>query len=204
MVQVPLAVFQKAVDTQLARTIRPASKKYLGKKLRAGPKITIVEELWASMTSIDALPMMIEATEKSPGMERLPDGKVKATKTTATQECYKIKLQNPAHIAHFCQMEVRCPLRGFRGAMLIKKKGLPGRRVAMAAGPLILTCKIPRGVARRERLPTFSYRMNVILMDENGDVTFGNKDYPPPVRGVGRQLPLGTPLLQCIVVLEGS
>lgn len=60
--------------------------------------------------------------------------------------------------------------------MLIKKRGMPGRRVAMAAGPLLLTCKIPIGAARLERLrlPTFSYEMNVMMMDENGEATFGN------------------------------
>lgn len=183
MVQVPLAVFQKSMDGQLSRTIRPASKKYLGKKLRVGPKITIVKELWEKLTAIESgfLPEMIEATEKSPGLQRLPDGKVMATKTTATQDFYKIKLQNPSHIAAFCSMEMRCPQRGYRSAMLIKSKSLPGRRVAMAAGPLIVSCRVPRGAASLERLPTLTYKMNVMLMDENADVTFGNKDYPSSV-----------------------
>lgn len=181
MVQVPLSVFQKAVDAQLARTIRPASKKYLGKKLRVGAKISIVKELWERLTSIDCLPESISPTQKSPGMERNPDGTVKAAKTSSTQDFYKIKIQNPAHIAAFCSMEMRCPSRGFRGAMLIRKRGMPGRRVAMAAAPLILCCRIPKGSARKERLPSFAYKMNVMQMDENADVTFGSKEYPPPV-----------------------
>lgn len=181
MVQVPLSVFQRAVDRQLARTIRPPSKKYMGKRLRAGTKITIVQELWESLTSMRFLPESIEATEKSPAMDRMPDGRVKAVKITSTVEQYKIKLQNPMHIATFCNMEVRCPSRGHRGAMLIKRPGLPGRRIAMAAGPLILSCRIPRGAAVKDRLPTFTYKMNVMMMDENGEVTFGNKEYPPTV-----------------------
>lgn len=176
MVQVPLAVFQKAVDRQIARTIRPPSKKYLGKKLRAGPKISIVQELWESLSSEKFLPTMIEATEKSPSMDRLSDGRVRPTKTSSTQQIYKVKLQNPAHISTFCSMELRCPTRGYGAAMLIRKRGLPGRRVAMAAPPLIMSCKIPQGSARQERLPTFCYKMNVMIMDENGDVTFGNKE----------------------------
>lgn len=184
MVQVPLSVFQKALDTQLARTIRPASKKYMGKKLRVGSKITIVQELWENLTSTENnfFPDVIEATDKSPGMERTPDGKVKATKTTSRRDYFKVKLQNPAHIAAFCSMEIRSPSKGHRGAMLIRKQGSPGRRVAMAAGPLIVSCNIPKGAARLERLPTMAYKMNVMLMDENGDVTFGNKEYPIMVR----------------------
>ena len=31
--------------------------------------------------------------------------------------------------------------------------------------------------ARLERLPVLSYKVNVVIMDENADVTFGVKDY---------------------------
>ena len=66
--------------------------------------------------------------------------------------------------------------------MLIKRKGESGgRRVAMAAAPVVVTCSIPKGKAVMERLPSLSYKMNVIMMDENGEVTFGSKDYPTSV-----------------------
>lgn len=183
MVLVPISVFEKALDKQLSRTIRPASKKYLGKKLRVGGTITIVQEMWERLTSIENqfIPPHIEATEKSPGLERTPEGKVIATKITASAEKFKIKLRDPAHVAAFCRMEVRSPSRGYQGAMLIKRKHAAAKRVAMAAGPLILECRIPRGHAATESLPSMTYKMNVIMMDENSDVTFGNKDYPAAV-----------------------
>lgn len=183
MVQVPLQVFQKALDTALGRTIRPASKKYMGSGLRRGPALTIVKEVWEKLTAMESgfVPKMMEARGKSPALERTEHGVMRPTRTTSSFDHYKVRLQEPTEIASFCQMEKRCPGRGYGGAMLIKKKGFPGRRVTMAAGPLIVNYKMPMGKLAFERLPSLTYKMNVVMMDENADVTFGNKDYPSMV-----------------------
>lgn len=114
-------------------------------------------------------------------MERARDGRVMPTRTSCSFDRYKIKVQDVEQVAQFCKMHERCPSKGWRAAMLIHKKGHIGKRVAMAAAPLILNCSIPKGKAILARLPTISYKMNVIVMDENADVTFGNKDYPGTV-----------------------
>lgn len=181
--QVPLLVFQMALDMALARTIRPASKKYMGSGLRKGPTITIVKEVWEKLTALDNgfVPEVMEAKRKTPALERTEHGAMRPTRTTSAFDHYKIRLQEPKDVAAFCCMEKRSPARGYGGAMLIQKKGLPGRRLAMAAGPLIVNFKMPRGKLALERLPSITYKMNVVMMDENGDVTFGNKDYPSSV-----------------------
>ena len=61
----------------------------------------------------------------------------------------------------------------------MRQLGALAKKVAMAAGPLIVRAKDPRGKARLERLPTLTYKTNVIMLDENAEVTFGSKEYPP-------------------------
>lgn len=72
-------------------------------------------------------------------------------------------------------------------SMLIKRKALgkTGRKVAMAAAPVsvLLWCHVPTGLSRLKVLPWMAFKFNVIEMDENAEVTFGVKDYPPWVRG---------------------
>ncbi|KAL3932350.1 MAG: hypothetical protein SGPRY_000741, partial [Prymnesium sp.] len=106
-------------------------------------------------------PEHLPATATTRRLLRCPEGKVLPMKTTAALYRYKGKMQDPEHVANFCRMEERAPSRGWKGAMLVKKKGL-----------------IDKGKACLEKLPTMSYKMNVVMMDENADVTFGNKDYP--------------------------
>lgn len=182
MVQVPLAVFEKVVNDSFSRTIRPPSKRYLGKVLRAVAAFPIVRELWEHLTTPSCLPEHIPASESSVGMHRSEDGKILPIRSTGAWDRFKIKIQDPEHVAQFCKMETRNKMRGWRAAMLINKKGRPAKKVAMAAAPMIVTCSIPKGKAVFERLPSLSYKMNVITMDENAEVTFGNKTYPSSVR----------------------
>lgn len=65
--------------------------------------------------------------------------------------------------------------------MLIMSKamGKTGKKVAMAAPPVILRCHIPQGGSELKLLPWMTFKHNIVEMDENADVTFGVKDYPP-------------------------
>eukprot|EP00966_Prymnesium_polylepis_P215188 4983608-Prymnesium_polylepis.1 len=54
----------------------------------------------------------------------------------------------------------------------------------MAAAPATATARFRKGKSRTVSLPTLKWRVNVIMMDENADVTFGvmQDKYPPWVR----------------------
>lgn len=66
-------------------------------------------------------------------------------------------------------------------SMLIKRKamGPTGKKVAMAAAPVLVWCHVLKGLSQQKVLPWMCFKFNVIEMDENADVTFGVKDYPP-------------------------
>lgn len=172
---VPLSIFASLLTKQLSRTIRPPSKKHLGTRLRETPSIPTAELLWQGMLSMkNGLPEGIPKTDSDPGIDRTDSGLVKPYKSTVSLDRFKVKLQDPCHIKAFCRLQERIPGRGHGASMLMKD-----HRVAMAAAPFILRCAVPKGAASTLRFPTISLKMNVITMDENCNVTFGCKEYPP-------------------------
>lgn len=96
-----------------------------------------------------------------------------------------MKLQQPEVVNAFCKLQDRAPGRGMDASMLIKRKALgkTGKKVAMVAAPVLLWCQVPKGSSILKVLPWMCFKFNVIEMDENGEVTFGVKDYPPWVSG---------------------
>lgn len=114
-------------------------------------------------------------------LHRSADGNLEAFKTTASFEKYKVKLQAPEVVNSFCRLQDRAPGRGMDASMLIKRKALgdTGKKVAMVAAPLLLWCHVPMGLSQLKMLPWMAFKFNVVEMDENGEVTFGVKDYPP-------------------------
>ena len=83
-----------------------------------------------------------------------PGGVVKPVTSTASKDIFKVKLQDPDRVSAFVNMEDRTPTRGLGAAKLIlpmgaEKKGLLGRKVAMAAAPLRMSADI--GGSRRCR-----------------------------------------------------
>ena len=190
-VQFSVKVFEGYLNKQLKKTIRPPGKKHLGVNLRrADPIPTTLSIIQEQLSTERGLPEEIPAKDatKSADLERDPDGKVKPIKISSTRHKYRVKLQEPAHISSFLKMEERFPGCGMGAAVLIRppakmrKVGVLSRRVVMAAGPLTIYADDPIGAALDERLPTVRYTMNVIMMDENAEVTFGVKEYPPWVR----------------------
>lgn len=114
-----------------------------------------------------------------------------AWKSSQTALKYKVKLQDPTAIKAFYRLQDRAPGRGVSASMLIMSKamGKTGKKVAMAAPPVILKCHIPQGASALKLLPWMIFKHNVVEMDENADVTFGVKDYPPWVRLLSRPAP---------------
>lgn len=114
-------------------------------------------------------------------LERTEEGMVKPCRMTPSAHVFKIKLQDPEHIKKFYRLHERAPKRGLDGCMLIKRKamGKTGKMVAMVGAPLLLRCHVPQGKSRLLSLPWMSFKHNVIEMDENANVTFGVKEYPP-------------------------
>lgn len=128
--------------------------------------------------------MVLQITGDAGLLQRRADGELQPYKTTSSSEKYKVKLQEPEVVSAFCKLHDRAPGRGMDASMLIKRKdlGKMGKKVAMAAAPLLIWCNIPKGSSRMKVLPWITFKFNVIEMDENGEVTFGVKDYPPWVR----------------------
>lgn len=95
-----------------------------------------------------------------------------------------MKLQDPEHVRSFYRLQERVPACGLGAAKLVMKKamGETGKMVAMVAAPLLVRVRIPFGKAAQLNLPSISVKHNVVTMDENADVTFGVKEYPPWVR----------------------
>lgn len=118
-------------------------------------------------------------------LHRREGGELQPYKTTPSCEKYKVKLQEPQVINDFFKLQDRAPGRGMDASMLIKRKdlGRTGKKVAMAAAPVLLWCHVPRGLSTLKVLPWMAFKFNVVEMDENAHVTFGVKDYPPWVCG---------------------
>lgn len=114
-------------------------------------------------------------------LERSEDGLVKPVIVKKSTHKFKVKLQDPAVVNAFYRLQDRAPGRGMDSSMLIMSKamGKTGKKLAMAAPPILLRCHIPLGDSRAKVFPWLTFKHNVVEMDENGDVTFGVKEYPP-------------------------
>lgn len=179
---VPKRFFTATMDKALVRVITPPSKKHLGKQRRRMKTVFTTEGIWQAGLSAG-----LPAEDEQAGIARNEDGTLKPKKEGPTNARYRVKLQDPEHVKAFLRMETRAPKRGMGAARLIlsapkEKQGMLGKKVAMAAGPLIARANFPRGSAISKRLGTMSTTMNIVMMDENADVTFGTVDYPAPVR----------------------
>ena len=191
MAKFPLAVFSTALDKAFLRTIRPPSKKHLGTELRKSDLITTTVDVLNDQFSMTrGLPALL-ANKKDPekmDLGRKEDGTLEPSQTTATVEHHRVRLQEPQHLESLFRFQDRAPDRGMDASVLVlpkrkmQKLGARASKVAMAAGPFTLKGRIPRGKARFERLPSLSYKTNVVMLDENADVTFGSIEYPPWVR----------------------
>jgi hypothetical protein len=177
MEKFPSKVFESYIDKQMRRMIRPPTKKHLGEAHRASDQLTTTVKVFNKQFS-----------EAQPDLEREEDGTLKPAKTTAIAARYRVKMQKAPDIKAFCRMQERAPGAGMDASLLVLpprkllKRGYKAKRVCMAAAPVIARANIPRGKARLERLPTATFKMNVVMMDENADVTFGVKEYEATVR----------------------
>ena len=185
MAEVPMEVFRHGLSTQIVKHIRPPTRRDLGRKIR---KLKPIHTTRAVVEETLSVAKGLPAEDEASGLLRVtPGGVLKPTKSTATGETVKLKLQDPSHIVSFLKMEERAPTRGFGAARLIlkkgaEKKGATGKVVAMAAAPLRLRAFFPKGKAALRNLPTITLSFNRVYLDENADVTFGVTTYPPWMR----------------------
>ncbi|KAL1514466.1 hypothetical protein AB1Y20_003565 [Prymnesium parvum] len=177
-VSLPLAIFQHQLDKQMIKHVRPPTKRDAGRNLRKTKPIPTTEEIWEELIcQKNGLPEGIPNS----GLTRSGvDGKMVPTKISESRKIFKIKLQEPAHLRALYRLHDRVPSRGMGASKLIMKKsmGPTGKMVSMVAPPWIGRCIVPVGKAALKNLPSISFKHNVVNMDENGDVTFGCKDYP--------------------------
>jgi hypothetical protein len=182
-VKVPKALLRGLLDKTLDEMTRPPSKKHAGKRLRASapwflPASILSEELAVSHGFPEA--------DAAVGLERGADGELQPSKKTATAEVYKLKLQDPAHVRAFARFGDRLPSRGRGSTKLLltaaaEKRGKKAKKAVKMAGPVIIRCSQPLGIAKNRKLPSGTLKTNVLMMDEHGDITFGVKDYPAQV-----------------------
>ena len=114
-VSFPKAVFENMMDEQLAKAIKPPAKKHLGRRLREVPPfLTALEVLQDQVSTARGLPEQnFQAL-----IDRSEDGLLKPFKSTAVQDTYKLKLQNPTHLDAFYRLEERAPSRGMGAAKM--------------------------------------------------------------------------------------
>ena len=190
MAQLPVQLFRHQLDMQLVKHIRPPTKKDCGKNVRKlKPIVTTRAVIEDTISEAHGLPALSEAS-------LLKDKKTGATipkEIKQSGERIKIKLQDPKHVRAFYRGQDRSKKKCWGAAKLIFKKamGRAAKMVALAAAPITISAKIPAGKSALTVFPTISVKHNVCTMDENGDVTFGVKEYPPWVCRATR--PLQTP-----------
>ena len=166
----------------MTKGVRPLVMKEQGTKVRTlKPVLTTRQVVNELLSTTRGLP----PEDESSGLVRLtPGGVVKPTKETATMETIKIKLQEHSHVSAVFKLHDVDPMRGFEAARLLlpagkEKTGVRGKQVAMAAGPWRAKITIPKGKMALKRFPEIRMSHNVIMLDENGTVTFGVTTYPP-------------------------
>ena len=182
MSEIPTEVFRHGLATEMTKHVRPPTKKDLGKKVRELKPIpttrSVADEL---LSTANGLP----AEDEQSGLVRLtPGGPVKPKKSTANRDLIKIKLQDQDHIDAVYSLQHKTPTRGLGAARLVlpkgkEKKGFKAKQLAMAAAPWRARITIPKGKAALKRMPMIKLSHNVVMLDENGTVTFGVTTYPP-------------------------
>ena len=178
----PVEVFRHRLKTQLVKHVRPPTRRDLGTKvLKLKPIVVPSILLHEMLSTARGLP----PEDEQSGLIRLtPGGVVQPTRSTATGDTTKIKLQDPDHINSFFKLEEKAPTRGWGATRLHlskaqQKRGLLAKTASMAAAPVRGRAYIPKGKAANKSLPTLSLSLNRCHMDENADVTFGVTTYPP-------------------------
>ena len=181
MAQVPVTVFSHQLNKQLVKHVRPPTKKSLGKHVRRLKPIVTTREVVDDQLSVArGLPPLSEVSilKDKTTKELVP------TIESASGLRMKVKLQQPKHVRAFWRLQDRAPKKGWGAAKLIFKKamGRTAKMVAMAAGPAVVSARLPTGKSAQLVFPTLSVKHNVVTMDENADVTFGVTMYPPWMR----------------------
>ena len=120
MTEVPTEVFRAGISTLFKKYVSAPTRRDLGTKLQKLKLIattrSVVEEM---ISTARGLPPEDEAA----GILRVtPGGVVKPVTSKPSNDTYKIKLQDPTHIASFIKMEERVPTRSFGAAKLILPK----------------------------------------------------------------------------------
>ena len=178
------SVFRHQLDLQLVKTVRPPTRRHLGRRVRQVDAFPTTMPLWKELTS-QARGLPFE--DKDSGISRSGYGAqanwaVEPRKETASRRLYKIKLQNQVEINKLMSLHHILPGRAISATRIMTKKDGSGGRyqlAAMAAGPVTLKLNEPLGVAAFKRIPALSMTMNIVTMDEQNNVTFGVVDYPP-------------------------
>ena len=183
-VTLPVTIFEGMVDSALTKMVRPPTKKMLGTMLRkSAPISTVPEAVVPSLSEERGLPAELPAKEKDKVVERTEGGGLKPTSEKQSAHVTAIKLQDPAHVKAFLRLHERAPGRGLGASKLIlsqskERRGKVGTKVAMGAGPLHISLRVPQGKAARKQLSSVTVKMNVVTMDENATVTMGATTYP--------------------------
>ena len=159
---------------------RPPTRRHAGSRLRASQTIPFPPQLLgAELSPSYGFPSWSEET----GLKHNADGSLVPVRTTSSAKTYKIKLQDPKHVGAFARFHLRNPSRGLGACKLLlskaaEKRGRKANKAVLMAGPLIIRATEPIGTAALSRLGSLSVRSNVIMLDENADVTFGVTAYP--------------------------
>ena len=183
-VELPTELFRHGLMTQLAKHVRPPTRRDLGTKIRKlKPIVTcgpVVEEMLSVARGLPPEDVSSGILRKTPG------GVVKPTKSTSSGDTTKLKMQDPNHIHPFFSLEQKVPKRGLGAVKLNlgkaqEKLGLLAKTATMAAPPVRARVYLPKGKAARRSFPTITLSFNRCYMDENAEVTFGSMvdKYPP-------------------------
>lgn len=176
-VKIPMSIFKTEFSELMARLATAPTRRHQGKRLRSSPTVPCPIRL------LNAETIGLPESDPEAGISRAEDGSLKPTKTTAQAHSFKLKLQDPSHLAAFVGFGRRIPGRGMNATKLLlsaaaEKRGRKATKAAMLAGPLLVHAREPRGIHKQRRLPTIQVRTNVVFVDENADVTFGVTAYP--------------------------
>ena len=124
MVPIPKRVFDTALSNALASMAKPPTRRYAGVRLRGTGQFTFPTQLLHPELSTErGLP---EADQEA-GIARTATGELMPTKTLASSNKYKIKLQDPEHVKGFARFESRFPQRGSGASMLLLSRAAEQR-----------------------------------------------------------------------------
>jgi hypothetical protein len=183
-VKIPASVFRNALSQSLVDLARPPTSKHAGKRLRSTAPIPFPAQLLSDELAVHR---GFPESSSEVGIERNEAGEVQPTKVTAAAEVTALKLQAPALVKALARFGNRLPSRGMGSTVLqlskaAEKRGKKAKKACLLAGPVLLRQSEPRGIAKSKKIGSITMKANVVMVDENGDVTFGVKDYPAWVR----------------------